>query len=703
MFDRSEFARVERERKPAFVSPRDFLAELRRRDVYKVAVAYGVAAWLLIQIATQVFPFFEIPAWTVQLIVLLLILGFPVAMIFAWAFELTPEGIKREDNRRTTRKTGRKLTALAVVLAALAAGLMVFRFVHSHQGIEGGRQTALPPTIESKSIAVLPFDNLSDEKENAFFADGMQDEIITDLAKVAELKVISRTSTMQYRTATNRNLREIAQALGVAHVVEGSVQRAGGRVRVRVQLIDARNDIHIWAEAYDRDLADVFALQSKLSEQIVAQLQARLSPTEKAAIERRPTTDIAAYDLYLRAKVLDQTLTYSSRGGENLFEGVRLLDQAIARDPEFFIAYCELAQNHDKIYLLGLDRTPARLALAEKAAQTAVRLRPNSGDAHLALAHHLYCILDYDRARAELAIAQQSLPNEPRIYELAGYIDRRQNRREESAADMERALELDPQNTSILQQISLTYESLRRFQEMAAVLDRALQVTPDDPSIRVARAFVDLEWRADPKPLQAAIDAILLEQPEAAGDIAQAWLYVALCQRDWSAVARALQAMTPDGCREESIPFPHAWCEGMAARARGDAATAQAAFTMAKDEIEKAARAEPENGENLCAIGLIDAGLGRKEDAIREGRRAVDLIPIETDAINGTLVREYLSVIYAWVGEEDLALKQLEVATKIPRSISYGQLRLHPFWDPLRSDPRFEKIVASLAPAEGKR
>ena len=378
MFDRSKFARVERERKPAFVSPRDFLAELKRRDVYKAAVAYGVAAWLLIQIATQVFPFFEIPAWTVQLIVLLLILGFPVAMIFAWAFELTPEGIKREDNRRTTRKTGRKLTALAVVLAALAAGLMVFRFVRSHQRIEGGRQTALPATIESKSIAVLPFDNLSDEKENAFFADGMQDEITTDLAKVSELKVISRTSTMQYRTATNRNLREIAQALGVAHVVEGSVQRAGGRVRVRVQLIDARNDVHIWAEGYDRDLADVFALQSKLSEQIVAQLQARLSPTEKAAIERRPTTDIAAYDLYLRAKVLDQTLTYSSRGRENLFEGVRLLDQAIARDPEFFIAYCELAQNHDKIYLLGLDRTPARLALAEKAAQTAVRLRPEA-------------------------------------------------------------------------------------------------------------------------------------------------------------------------------------------------------------------------------------------------------------------------------------------------------------------------------------
>ncbi len=557
-----------------------------------------------------------------------------------------------------------------------------------------------PGVSQIKSVAVLPFENLSDDKENAYFSEGMQEEIIGDLTRVADLKVISRTSVMQYRTGAKRNLREIAEALGVTHVIEGSVQRSEGRVRVHVQLIDARSDSHVWAMQYDRDLADVFAIQSDLAEAIVAQLKATLSSTEKEAIEQRPTSDIAAYDLYLRAKVLSDTLSFSSRGHDNLFETVRLLDQAVARDPEFFGAYSELAQAHDKIYLLGLDHTPARVALAEKAARRAVTLRPTSGNAHLALAHHLYSVLDYDQARKELMIAQAALPNDPRVYLIAGYINRRQNRWEQSVRDMERALGLDPRNTEILQQISLTYENLRRFPEMAAFLDRALSLAPENAGIRIGRSYVDLEWRADPKPLQATIDSILVEQPDAAGDVAQAWLYLALCQRNWEQASRALQSMTPDGCRAEGIAFPHGFCEGLVAFARGDTAAGRSAFAQAHSEAEKTARSQPESGEILCALSLLDAGLGNKDLALREGRRAIELLPLANDAINGTLAREYLAVTYTWLGEKDLALEQLQMVTKVPGWISYGQLRLHPFWDPLRGDPRFDKIVASLAPVD---
>ena len=289
-----------------------FSRELKRRRVYNVAVAYAVVAWLLIQVATQVFPFFNIPNWVVRLIVLLAIVGFPIAVVCAWAFEMTPEGIKLEGDidRRIIRKTGRKLTALIVIVAAVAAGVTVFRFSHSQQAIKAAKQPPLAVAIESKSIAVLPFENLSEEKANAYFADGIQDEILVRLAKIADLKVICRTSTRHYKSAPE-NLREIGQQLGVAHLLEGSVQRAANRVRVNAQLIDARTDAHLWAQTYDRDLADIFAIQSEIAKAIAEQLQAKLSPNEKKAIEQPPTTDLAAFDLYSKAKSLLLNASFS--------------------------------------------------------------------------------------------------------------------------------------------------------------------------------------------------------------------------------------------------------------------------------------------------------------------------------------------------------------------------------------------------------
>jgi TolB-like protein/class 3 adenylate cyclase/Tfp pilus assembly protein PilF len=598
-------------------------------------------------------------------------------------------------------------TLLIVALLVSAVALVSSSLIFFHRP---SRLAAIPPrpetktaswptAIPEKSIAVLPFENLSDEKENAYFADGVQDEILTGLARVADLKVISRTSTLQYRVGAERNLREIAKALGVAHVLAGSVQRAGSRVRVSAQLIDARTDSQLWAERYDRDVIDVFAIESELAAKIVAQLQAKISPSEKAAIGQKPTADLTAHDLYIRAKTLITTSVFSTPQAESLSEAVRLLNEAIERDPAFALAYYQLAHTHDLLYFTGIDHTPARLALADAAIQSLTRLLPNSGEAHLALAKHLYWgYLDYDRARNELSLAQKSLPNEPWAFVLAGYIDRRQGRWDQSIKNLERAVELDPQNPAILQQLALTYDSLRRYADVERAFDRAIAVTPKDAALRASRAEVELNWHADPRPLISTIEAFVAEDSSEAKHLAFVWVPGALSKRDSDGARRAMDALPLDGCYDNTIPFPRTWCEGVVAQFRGEKAAAHAAFTSVRAEAAKIVAEQPNYAEGLCVLGMADAALGHKDDAIREGRRAVELLPMTKDAIIGPLLVQYLALIYAWTGEKDLALEQLSVAASLPGHLSYGYLRLHPYWDPLRGDPRFEKIVASLAP-----
>ena len=591
-------------------------------------------------------------------------------------------------------KAARRLALAAGLIGMAAAAFALFARWHNR----AMSQNTAPANISEKSIAVLPFDNLSDDQANAYFAVGIQDEILTSLARVADLKVISRTSVMQYTTGAGRNLREIGKQLGVAHLLEGSVQRAAKRVRVNAQLIDARTDAHLWAQTYDRDLADVFAIQSEIAKTIAEQLQAKLSLTEKAAIEQRPTADLAAFDLYTRAKMLRQT---NSRvlGTNNRLQAVGLLNQAVALDPTFLLAWCELAITHDLLYFLDHDHTATRLALAKAAVQTALRLRPNQGEAHLALAHHLYQgYLDYDRARAELAIAQRTLPNDPFIFVVAGIMDRRQGRWAESTRNLERVIELDPRNSYAFQNLSFNYQDLRRYADMAAVLDRALAIAPKDVHMRVERALVDLDWRADSRPLHTTIEAILVEDPGAAATLANHWLVLALCERDPIAAAQALVALSDNTFGPEVIPLYRPFGEGVVARVRGDAAAARSAFTIARVQQEEATRAQPDYAPALCALGLIDAGLGRKQEALREGRRAVELLPVARDSLGGADMIQGFAIICAWIGEKDLALQQLAISAQIPGGVTYGQLKLHPFWDPLRGDPRFEKIVASLAP-----
>ncbi len=589
--------------------------------------------------------------------------------------------------------------------AAIAGALLLLAGIIAGFLIVSKKSAKRTLTAPEKSIAVLPFENLSEEKANAFFADGVQDEILTDLAKVADLKVISRTSVIGYRDMAGRNLRKIGQELGVAHLLEGSVQRSGNRVRVNAQLIDARNDAHLWGQTYDRDLADVFVIQSEIAKTIADQLQAKLSPSEKSAIERPPTSDISAFDLYAHAKDLLLTAAESGAGKADSLQAIDLLNQAVARDPSFFQAYCRLAEAHDGLYSTGYDHTSARLALADAAIEAASRLRPNAGETHVARARNIYQgYRDYNGALAELELARQALPNDSRVFELTGYIQRRQpGRYEESTRTLERAIELDPRNVLLLQQIAaFNYPRLRRYADAKSAWDRLLAITPDDVSAKAERPMVDFEWKGDTRPLHQMIDAIRATNPAAVQRIAERWIICALAERDAAAANNALIASgeNPIALSSENIFFNRPFVEGVIARMTKDDAKARSAFTAARAEQEKIVQAQPNYGPALCILGLIDAGLGRKEEALREGRRAVELLPVEKDAPEGVDMVKYLAMIAAWIGDKDFACEQLAVAIRGPSSLSYGQLKLMPLWDPLRGDPRFEQIVASLAPKQ---
>ena len=556
-------------------------------------------------------------------------------------------------------------------------------------------QPLSPPT--ASGIAVLPFEGLSSDKESAFFTDGIYDGVLTKLAKLASLKVINHNSVASYRGA--RDTAEIGRNLNVAYVLKGSVRKDADMLHVDAELIGTQKNARVWTEQYDRKVGDMFTLQGEIAQKIADKLRVGISPAEKTALQETATTDPISYDAYLRAKNLLYDISLSTQQKEDLFQAVELLDQAVARDPDFFDAYCQLAGAHDRIYFQAFDHTDARLKLAQTAIQSVQRLRPESGETHLALAqHYYYAHGDYDRARQELVLARLTLHNESRIPLLAAYIDRREGRWEKSLDEMTQALELSPRDFSVLQQIALTYEALGRYKEMAATLDRVLAISPKDVPSRIRRALVDLEGDADPKAFHTAVDAILTEDANASLCFVNPWLFLVLRAPD-PAVQRALFNMTECGCFDERVPFPSGWCEGQLAKFRGNDSAAQAAFNSARNELAQTVQKQPDYAAALCALGVIDAVLGNKEDAIREGERAIELTPVTKNAIEGATLVRYLAVIYAWAGDKDRAIQRLAETTYLPGShVSYGYLRLHPLWDPLRGDPRFEAIVASLAP-----
>jgi len=597
-------------------------------------------------------------------------------------------GIIGRSSKWMRRNPTSALLAASLIALAAAAGWIVWKSEFIRQPVATG-------------IAVLPFENLSMQREDGIgFIDGVQDDILTKLARIGDLKVISRTSVMEYRD--KRNLRQIGNDLRVSHVLEGSIGRIGTRFHMNAQLIDTRTDTHVWVEQYDRDLNDLFAIQSEIVQKIAGQLHAKISPEEKLAIERKPTGDLIAFELYSRA--ISLTPTFRSGTAESGLQAIDLLNQAVARDPTFLEAYCSLAQHHDQLYFFGFDHTPTRLAAAEAAIQEAFRIRPNAGEAHLARAQHLYNgYLDYDGALAELEVARHALPNDPRIFRVTGFIRRRQGHWEESTRYLERALDLDPRNLNTLHNLGDSYGALRRYAEQKSNFDRILAIEPNNLTAKAERAFVEMNWKANIEPLRQVIDDIRARNPAGIPQIASFWLECALAERDLAAAREALLASAGGPLGGDAVNFPHPFAEGIIARMTNDEQKAQLAFAAARAEQEKIVQAQPDHGPASCVLGVIDAALGRKEEALREGRRAVELLPVERDSVNGLDMIEYLAMIAAWVGEEDLACEQLAKAVRYPMypsAVSYGELKLMPWWDALRGDPRFEKIVASLAPKE---
>ena len=692
------------------MNPKRFFHELKRRNVYRVGVAYAVVGWLVMQVAATVVPALHLPNAITTAVVVLVLLGFPIALVLAWAFELTPEGIRRSDEvapgESAPPRSARKLMVALAVVGALALGLLAFQLSRPKTVAPPQATTASPAavtapaaeTITSKSIAVLPFQNLSTDEENAFFADGVQDEILTTLAKVADLKVISRTSVMQYKNPEKRNLPEIVQALKVAHVLEGSVQRAAGRVRVTAQLIDARTDAHLWADRYDRDLADVFAIQSEIAQKIAEQLQARLSPKEKAAIGTKPTADVPAYDLYLRAKEISREPVPRR---EEVDETIRLLDEAVRRDPAFVPALCLLVQAHLRLFWVAMDETPERLEMAKRALDAAAQLKPNAGEVHLARAlFHYWGKREYDAALAELALARRALPNDALVAFLTGSLERRQGRWEEATRNIEAAAALDPANVGIQIDCSGIYRHQRRYREAAQILDRALALAPNDFPLARARATLDAIVSADLRRLHEVLrgEAIKSADPDEAADFR---MLLAFAERDYRAAQDALAAnRRTEITAAAGTVVPREWYEGLIALGLGNSEQARASFLAARERAATRVAARPTDGIALVMLANIDARLGRKEDALREADRALELLVAAGDELQRTFNVIRVAAVYTQVGELDRALDLLEQSAKETNGPTYGALKLNEEWDPLRSHPRFEKLLASLAPKD---
>jgi TolB-like protein/class 3 adenylate cyclase/Tfp pilus assembly protein PilF len=593
--------------------------------------------------------------------------------------------------RRAVVTRRRKFALIGIGIVVLF--LLAFLFL-PHGTLLRSASTVAGSVFE-KSIAVLPFENFSAEKENAYFADGIQDEILTDLSKVTGLKVISRTSVMQYRGVA-RNLKEIGQALQVAYVLEGSVQKAVGRVRVNTQLIDTRTDVHVWADKFDRDLSDLFAIQSELAEKIVAQLQVNLSPREKKAIVERTTNDVEAYDLYLRSKKPGKTAFNEPFTKEEYLEAERLINMAIARDPKFALAYCRLMQIELDIYWLH-DHDPARTQKAEEAVKTAMRLRPDVGEVRLAQATYYYqANRDYDQARTALDVASRMLPNNSEIFQWSAAIDRRRGQWDEALTELQKALEVDPHNPEVLQNLLGTYESLRQYSEAERIVERGLASFPES-AVEFQLAKLDIAFaRGDTQTCRVLLDSVPSGfNPN--GLISYYRFQVAYLDRDWGGATRVVDAAK--GLPPQGYVVPFAFLNGQVARGQHETKKAQIAFAEARKILDETARKRPDSNDVPVYMALCDAALGKKDDAIREGKEAMAKRPIARDAASGVGYATFLAQIYAWAGEKDLAIEQLASVAMMPNGPTPGELEKSADWDDLRGDPRFERIVAKVVAA----
>src|SRR5437588_2773755 len=659
-----------------------FFEELRRRKVYRVAIAYVVVSWALAQGLAQVLPVFDISNSVIRVVIALLLIGFPVALVLAWVFDVTSQGIRATSTPSVpvARRRRNLIMLIAIgVIISVAAGFFLLPRASARK--------------VDKSIAVLPFQNLSDEKENAYFADGMQDDILTNLSKIGDLKVISRTSVMSYRDGA-RNAREIGKSLGVGTLLEGSVRRSGNRVRVNVQLINANNDEHIWAEDYDRELTDVFAIQTDLAQKIASALQAKLSPNEKARLDRRPTRDSDAYLLYVQAH------GYANRPDrfrDTSLKAEELFEQAIKLDRNFAAAYAGLSMVESWLYHES-EPIPAHREKARLNAEESLRLQPNLPEGHLALGFsYYYGDRDYERALSEFEIAKRDLPNEADAYSAIAAIQRRQGKWAESTANFEKAVSLDPKNANVLFNLGLNYMAQRDFETADKIFDRAIAADPQAFASRGMKSALAIAWKGDVGFVEKQLSLVPGEfDPD--GLVTAARVGILMLQRKFADALKLLQQFRGETLLyPDTGPCPKALLEGRLYLYQGDKTKAQAAFERARPVAEQLVRDAPGDPGRHVQLGAVLAGLGLKEEAVNEGRKAVESVPESQDAFEGPQATAALAEIYAWVGEYDEAFRLLDHLLKVPNGLTVPALKLDPVWDPLRKDPRFQALIDKYA------
>jgi TolB-like protein/Flp pilus assembly protein TadD len=659
-----------------------FFQELQRRKVYRVAAAYIIAAGFIIQIGSAVFPAWELPNWAFRLVVVLLLIGFPIALILAWAYDVTPQGIRATSTPSAPIARSRRniimLIAIGVIISAGAGFFLLPR--------ASARKV-------DKSIAVLPFQNLSDEKENAYFADGIQDDILTNLSKIGDLKVISRMSVMSYRGDGVRNAREIGKALGVGTLLEGSVRRAGNRVRVSVQLINANNDEHIWAEDYDRDLTDVFAIQTDLAQKIAASLQAKLSPNEKERIDRRPTQNSDAYLLYVQAHDYANRPDHSR---ETALNAERLYQQAIKLDPDFAAAYAGLSQVESWAYH-SFDPVPARRENARLTAEKSLQLNPDLAEGHLALGFsYYYGARNYTRALAEFEIAKGGLPNQADAYMAIGAIQRRQGKWRESTANFEKAAELDPKNASILFNLGANYLAQRDFAAADRIFDQGIAASPQSYACRAFKGLVAILSKGDVNIAEKQL-ALMQKDTDVDGGITSYQIWLLFLQRKFSDALQVLQEFRGEVMNAYEGAIPKSFFEGVCYSSLGDKSKAHAAFEQARVVSERLVQESPDDAPRRAMLGQILAALGQKDAAITEAKRIAELLPESEDAFGGPAITLARADIYTWTGEHDQAFDLLGHLLEVPNGTTVPLLKLDPVWDPLRNDPRFQALIDKYA------
>ena len=665
------------------MNSRDFLAELKRRNVYKVAVAYAVIAWLLIQAGSILFPTFEAPGWVMKVFVAAIAAGFPIALVLAWAFELTPDGIKRTESEEATSppaRSGRRVW-IFVVLAAAVLSVALFFLGRSTA------QRAAAPATAAKSIAVLPFENRSEDKANSYFADGIQDEILTRLAKIDDLKVISRTSTQRYKSSPD-NLRDIAKQLGVGHVLEGSVQKSGDQVRVNVQLINAETDAHLWAEVYDRKVADIFVVQSEIAETIAKALKLKLSSREKDAVAAKPTENSDAYDAYLRGLAIWNGLDLSPK---TLREMGELYARAVQLDANFAVAWANLSLVHT-LSFAEFEPTAERLAEAKRALDTAFRLQPGLGEAHFALGLYRYrCLRDYDGALKAFNDAIYHGVNKALSLEFSSYVKRRQGKWDESLALNDESQKLDPRNAIIYSERAVTLAGLRRYGEARTMIDRALEITPNNPVLLAQKART-FQAEGNFEAAERLIEQVPFnpQQPESIATLYNQWM----CTRRFDDVIRVLEGMLATA---ESLPKPMGANIrvrlGFAKICAGDAEGGRRELVRGREELA-GLRDGSDNRAAFLEELIIADGLLRDRQQVEANIAA---LPDEVmkDAFYGPEVEESVACAWAQLGESDKSIEVLRRLLSKPGGPTRGNLRAHPLWEPLRSDPRFQELVAA--------